>query len=271
MTTPEAAARTRRLSERVTVVLAPNPSPMTLDGTNTYIVGDGRHVIVIDPGPDDDAHFARVRAVAGNAEVAGVFLTHWHSDHSEGVRTFARLVDAPVGSWSPMTSGDPLEIPLHDGERAGAGGVHLTAIHTPGHASDHLSFWLEEERALFTGDHVLGRGTTVVAHPDGDMTAYLDSLRLVQRKEPARLYPGHGPVIEDPAAVLREYVEHRLMREAQVLDALPASVQQIVERLYADVDPRLHPVAAMSVRAHLTKLARDGSAVEAAGETWSRL
>lgn len=270
MTASEAAARTRRLSERVTVVLAPNPSPMTLEGTNTYVVGDGRHVIVIDPGPDDAAHFDRIRAAAGDAEIAGVFLTHWHSDHSEGVRAFARIVDAPVGSWSPMTAGDPLEIPLHDGERAGAGDVHLTAIHTPGHASDHLSFWLEEERALFTGDHVLGRGTTVVAHPDGDMTAYLDSLRLMQQRDPARLYPGHGPVIEDPAPVLREYVEHRLMREAQVLNALPATVEQIVASLYADVDPRLHAVAAMSVRAHLTKLARDGMAAEAPGEMWSR-
>lgn len=270
MTDHAAASRTRRLSERVQVVLASNPSPMTLEGTNTYIVGGGNQVIVIDPGPHDDAHFDRVLAAAGDAEIVGVFLTHWHADHSEGVRPFAERAGAPIGSWSPMTSGEPLEIPLHDGERAGDGEIHLTALHTPGHASDHLSFWLEEERALFTGDHILGRGTTVVAFPDGDMSAYMRSLQIVKERAAARLYPGHGPVIEDPAPVVAEYIEHRLMREQQVADALPGSVDEIVARIYHGVDPILHPVAAMSVRAHLAKLAADGAAREDVGDRWLR-
>ena len=268
MTESGAVARTRRLSERVRVVLAPNASPMTLEGTNTYVVGGEREVIVIDPGPDDPAHFDRVLAAAGPAEIVGVFLTHWHSDHSEGARSFAGRARAPIGSWSPMTSGEPLEIPLHDGERAGAGEIHLTAIHTPGHASDHMSFWLDDERALFTGDHILGRGTTVVAYPDGDMNAYMRSLRIVQDRAAARLYPGHGPVVDDPAAVVAEYIEHRLMRERQVIAALPGSVDEIVARIYHGVDPILHPVAAMSVRAHLAKLSADGLAAEDGADRW---
>lgn len=259
-----------RLSERVTLVLAPNPSPMTLDGTNTYVVGTERTVIVIDPGPHDDGHFERVRAAIGDAEVAGVFLTHWHGDHAGGVRAFATQVDAPIGSWSPLTETAPLEIPLRDGERAGAGDVFLAAIHTPGHASDHLCFWLEEERALFTGDHVLGRGTTVVAHPDGDMSSYLASLAKIRDLDAARLYPGHGPVIDDPATIVDGYIAHRLERERQVLDAMPGTPEQLVAVIYSDVDPVLHPVAAMSVRAHLAKLAREGRAREQGGDVWTR-
>lgn len=255
-----------RLSERVRVVLAPNPSPMTLEGTNTYIVGDNHSVIVIDPGPADAHHLGRVMAACGDANVVGIFLTHWHGDHSEGAEKLSQTLQSPLGSWSPL---GPEEIRLHDGERAGADGVFLTAVHTPGHASDHLCFWLEEERAMFTGDHVLGRGTSVVAYPDGDMGAYMSSLERLGGYDAAVYYPGHGPVVSDPPALREYYVAHRLEREQQVLDALPGTPTELVQKIYADVDPSLHRVAALSVRAHLAKLKQEGRAAGNEEETWS--
>jgi glyoxylase-like metal-dependent hydrolase (beta-lactamase superfamily II) len=161
---------------------------------------------------------------------------------------------------------------LADGQTIRADGATLRALHTPGHAADHLCFWLEEERALFTGDHVLGRGTSVIAWPDGDMTAYLSSLERARAASPSRLYPGHGPVVEEPKPVLDYYVEHRLERERQVLDALDAgcdTISAMVERIYADVDAALHPTAALSVRAHLHKLAQEGRA-DGQGGRWRR-
>jgi glyoxylase-like metal-dependent hydrolase (beta-lactamase superfamily II) len=255
-----------RLSDNVTRVLAPNPSPMTLEGTNTYVVGDSRNVIVIDPGPADAKHLGEVMRAVGDANVAGIFLTHWHGDHSEGAEKLSQTLDAPLGSYSPL---GPEEIRIHDGDRAGAGTIFLTAIHTPGHASDHMCFWLEEERALFTGDHVLGRGTTVVAHPDGDMGAYMSSLQRIQQLDAARFYPGHGPVVDNPGALLDYYIAHRIEREQQVVDAMPGTPEQLVETIYAGVDKALHPVAAMSVRAHLAKLEAEGRAVHDAADRWS--
>lgn len=257
-----------RLSERVRVVRANNPGPMTLDGTNTYLIGDDANVVVIDPGPDDPGHLANVKHAVAGANVVGIFLTHRHHDHAEASQAFADALDAPLGSWSPL---EPGEIPLLDGEQAGAHGVYLTAIHTPGHCSDHLCFWLDSERALFTGDHVLGRGTTVVAYPDGDMRNYLDSLDKIRVLHPARLYPGHGPVIEDPQPVLDYYVSHRIDRENQVIAAMPGTPEELVERIYTDVDPALHPVAAMSVRAHLAKLLAEGRATTDGDDRWSAM
>lgn len=215
-----------RLSELVRVVLAPNPSPMTLEGTNTYIVGDERRVLVIDPGPDADGHFGRVQNAIGGARVAGVFLTHWHPDHAEGADAFADLVDSAVASFrEPRTKRD---LPLFDGEPSGADGLFLTPVHTPGHASDHLCYWLAQESALFTGDHVLGRGTTVIPFPDGDMGDYMSSLERLKAFPATRYYPGHGPVVDEPDKVLAEYIEHRLMRERQVVEAMPGTPSQLV-------------------------------------------
>ena len=259
----------RWLSERVRLILAPNPSPMTLEGTNTYLIGGEDAVIVLDPGPNDEAHVASVAAAVAGANVIAVLLTHKHPDHSEAAERCARMFDTVVAGDAPA---GPNDVPVSDGQRFGGDGVFLTAVATPGHSSDHLCFLLEEERTVFTGDHILGRGTTVVAHPDGDMGAYLASLRRLQGLSVDRLYPGHGPVVEAPAAVIAEYIDHRLMRERQVLDGLadgPATPEELVARIYVDVDPVLHPVAALSVRAHLTKLMRDGLAVED-GERWRR-
>ncbi len=157
--------------------------------------------------------------------------------------------------------------------RVGGDGIFLTAVATPGHSSDHLCFLLEEEKTLFTGDHILGRGTTVVAFPDGDMGEYMASLDRVRELGAERFYPGHGPVVENPSDVVAEYIEHRRMRERQVIDALteePSTPGELVARIYADVDPVLHPVAEMSVRAHLAELAKRRRAVQD-GDRWRRI
>ena len=259
-----------RLSERIRLVLAPNPGMMTLEGTNTYIIGDDQNVIVIDPGPKSDSHLQAIADDVKQANVVGIFLTHWHGDHAEGAEAASFALDAPIGSWSPLGADDSAGIPLHDGERAGANGVVLTAIHTPGHASDHLCFWLEEERALFTGDLILGRGTSVVAYPDGNMVQYLDSLKRVRDVPAKTIYPGHGPTLIDPPAIVQQYLDHRMERERQIIDALPATPAEIVAKIYADVDPQLHPIAMMSVRAHLEKLSHERMASATGGERWIR-
>jgi len=242
---------TERLSPLVRRVLAPNPSPWTLEGTNTYLVGRARPV-VIDPGPDDPAHLDAVLEEAGGA--SGILLTHRHPDHAEGAAAFAARADAPI---------------LDEDETAVDGG-RLRRIPTPGHSSDHVAFLLAEEHALFSGDHVLGRGTTVVAHPDGDMRAYLESLERVQELAPSRIYPGHGPVIEDPEPVLAFYRRHRGEREAKVIAALGVqarSLDEILARAYDDVAPEVEPAARLSLQAHLAKLVDDGLA-HAEGDAW---
>jgi glyoxylase-like metal-dependent hydrolase (beta-lactamase superfamily II) len=161
---------------------------------------------------------------------------------------------------------------IADGQRISADGANLTAMYTPGHAHDHLSFVIEEEHAMFTGDHVLGRGTTVIAYPDGDLAAYMKSLDRARAAHPNRLYPGHGPVVENPDPVLAYYREHRLEREQQVLDAIDAgdaTVPEMVKRIYADYDVALHAAAALSVLAHLHKLQDDGVLKEEGG-AWRR-
>jgi glyoxylase-like metal-dependent hydrolase (beta-lactamase superfamily II) len=247
------------LDDVTSVVLAPNPGPMTLEGTNTYLLGapDSGAVIVVDPGPDDPRHRTSVEAALADrdAEVAAVVLTHHHVDHAEAAGWAANW-GAPLRAFTPsLVPGEAT--PLRDGESVAGGGVSVEALHTPGHASDHLCLRVRQTGVVLTGDHVLGRGTSVVAWPDGDMGAYLASLERLARMPATALYPGHGPVLPDPARVLGEYIAHRHERERQVLDALAAGAATpaaIVRRVYADVDPVLHPPAERSVRAHLAKL-----------------
>lgn len=250
------------LDDCTAVVLAPNPSPMTLDGTNTYLLGapgDGE-VIVVDPGPDLPAHRAALDAALldRGAAVAAVVFTHHHADHAEAVG-WAADWGAPAFAFAPhLISGDVA--PLPDGGTVRRGGVTLEALHTPGHASDHLCLRVAETGAVLTGDHVLGRGTTVVAWPDGDMTAYMSSLERLAAVDATVLYPGHGPALADPATAIREYIDHRHERERQVVEALRAgntTPAAIVARVYADVPAVLHPAAERSVRAHLDKLVDD--------------
>jgi glyoxylase-like metal-dependent hydrolase (beta-lactamase superfamily II) len=251
-------------SARVVRVLAPNPSPMTLEGTNTFVVAEpgAAGVVVIDPGPADDGHAARVLAACVGRRVELVLLTHGHPDHAEGAAALAAAAGAPLAAVDPALAGSGAP-DLAAGVTVEAGGVRLACVPTPGHSGDHVAFVLAAERAAFSGDHVLGRGSTVVAWPDGDMRAYLASLEALRGHRPAlaRLYPGHGPLVDDAPAKLAEYVAHRLEREREVLAALAAGDRtpaQVVARVYVAVPAALHPAAERSVRAHLDKLVAEG-------------
>ncbi len=259
-----------RLAPDLLRVLAPNPSPMTLDGTNTYVLGAAGtgEVVIVDPGPDDPAHRQRVDdAVAGSdAEVRAIALTHHHPDHAEAAAGWAADLGCPV--LAP-TAHLAVDVPvIVDGDRVALRDVEVTVIATPGHTRDHVAFRLGSG-AVLTGDHVLGRGTSVVAHPDGDLQAYLDSLQRLYDLGPAALHPGHGPSLtEDPGAVLRYYAEHRRYRELQLRHALrdgPAGLEELVARLYADVDRRVWPAAAASLSALLALLRAQGEVHRDAG------
>jgi glyoxylase-like metal-dependent hydrolase (beta-lactamase superfamily II) len=251
--------------QRAFCVLAPNPGPMTLDGTNTWILREpGADVaLVVDPGPADEGHLARVRSAveATGARVHGVLLTHGHLDHSEGAVRFAELCGPGVG----VRALDPAyrlgSEGVGEGDVVTAGDLVVRVIGTPGHTSDSLSFLVPADASLLTGDTVLGRGTTVVAHPDGVLAAYLDSLErlrdLAEAGAVASILPGHGPVLPDAVSVLRQYQAHRQERLEQVRSALAAGAttpREIVEQVYADVDPVLWAAAELSVRAQLDYL-----------------
>jgi glyoxylase-like metal-dependent hydrolase (beta-lactamase superfamily II) len=255
--------------DRATCVLAPNADIMTLDGTNTWVLRepDGRRSVVVDPGPEITEHLDRVVDVAG--DVAAVLLTHGHLDHSEAARSFAERVGCGVRALDPRhrlgSEG------LHDGDVVDVDGLEVHVVGTPGHTSDSLSFVLPQERAVLTGDTVLGRGTTVVAHPDGRLGAYLGSLQrlhaLAEAQEVTSVWPGHGPVIGDALGALDFYLAHRRERLDQVRAALeqvadePADTlaRRVVETVYVDVDPVLWGAAELSVRAQIDYL-RDTSA-----------
>lgn len=251
------------LSPLVRRIVAPNPGMMTGAGTNTYLVGIDE-VAVIDPGPDDPGHIEAIVGASMRERIRWVLVTHHHHDHSAGVRRLVAETGAEVVAFGPPKG---VEVDWTPDRRARDGEViegtewGLEVLHTPGHASDHLCFFLEEERVLFTGDTVLSGTTTVIPHPDGDMAAYLQSLERLRKRRLSRLCPGHGDVLDDPTAVLTEYIEHRLAREGQILEALregPAKIDEIVARVYAEVPEVLHPLAARSVHAHLVKLKADG-------------
>ena len=240
---------------RVVRVLAPNPSVYTLDGTNTWVVGS-EPSIVVDPGPAIDAHLDEVARVAGR--VATVLVTHDHEDHAEGAVAFGALVGSPVHAWRL----DGAER-LRDGQRFAAGGTELQAMHTPGHSADHVVFVDPRSGALFSGDAVLGRGTSFIDVPDGDLARYLTSLRRMLERRPRTIYPGHGPVVFDAEAKLREYLEHRAEREAQILEGLAdgaRTVDALVDRIYAEHPADVRELAARSVMAHLAKLETEGRA-----------
>lgn len=251
------------VTRRASLVLAPNASPMTLDGTNTWVLAEpgARRAVVVDPGPLDERHLAAIIARAGElgAQVAAILLTHGHPDHSESVQRFARMTGAPVHASDPaLCIGSER---LRDGGVLEVDGLEIRVVNTPGHTGDSLSFVLPADRAVLSGDTVLGRGTTVVMYPEGNLRHYLGSLgtlrRLVDEVPIERVLPGHGPVRDDPGAVVDFYLAHRAARLAQVEDAVAAgdrTAAQIVRRVYADVDPALWPAAEMSVQAQLDYL-----------------
>jgi glyoxylase-like metal-dependent hydrolase (beta-lactamase superfamily II) len=250
-------------------VLAPNPGPMTLDGTNTWVLGapGAGRVVVVDPGPDDERHLRAVLAVAKGrgATVSQIILTHGHLDHSAGAERLREFTGAPVRALDPgRTRGGQA---LAGGEVLESGGLRLEVVATSGHTADSLCIVLPDERAVLTGDTVLGRGTSVVAHPDGRLGAYLTSLerleRLVTERGLLRVLPGHGPVLAvpdaPPADVVRFYRRHRAERLDQVRAALAAgarTAQDVVRVVYAQVPPQLRPAAELSVRAQLEYLGR---------------
>jgi glyoxylase-like metal-dependent hydrolase (beta-lactamase superfamily II) len=254
------------LSPMVRRIVADNPGYMTGPGTNTYLVGIDE-IAVIDPGPADEAHLDAIAGCGGD-RIRWILLTHTHEDHSPGAAGLKKRTGAEVLGFDPGQGRGKVRLDgtLADKAIIEATEFHLTVLHTPGHASNHLCYLLNEERTLFTGDHIMQGSTVVISPPDGDMASYLASLERLKTIRPRlrAIAPGHGHVIDDPLAAVDNLIAHRLEREAQVLDLLRSrgstTIPELVEEIYADVVPELHPVAQRTVWAHLRKLADEGAA-----------
>ena len=239
-------------------LLAPNPGPFTGPGTNTYLLTSGDEALLIDPGPLDRTHEEAILTALTDFRPRGILVTHTHEDHAPLANPLAADLGVPAYGFAPGPDFKP-DLELADEDRVRFGNEEIQAVHTPGHSNDHLCYLAGD--SLFTGDHIMGGSSVVVE----DMSAYLASLRRLQQLRLGRLYPGHGLVMHDPAGIVAGYIEHRLDREQQVLSAVATgarTVMEIVQAVYTDVDPALHPLAAMSVRAHLVKLADDGVLVD---------
>jgi glyoxylase-like metal-dependent hydrolase (beta-lactamase superfamily II) len=244
------------------LVLAPNPSPLTGRGTNTYVLGHDDAVAIIDPGPDGGGHLERVEAaLAARGRAAVILLTHHHVDHSAGARALADRLHAPLAGI-PHRRMPPLDRQLADGDTLTLGNDALTVVATPGHCRDHACFQWRSTGAVFAGDLVAGEGFIVIDPPDGNMTQYLASLHRVANLQPTVVLPGHGPEIAAPADYLRSYIAHRLEREQKVLDALSSTAWRRAPRIllsaYSDTPKLMYPIAARSLRAHLDKLVSEG-------------
>ncbi len=258
MSHPQTGA-VRAVAAGVGVLLADNPGPMTLDGTNSYLLSgpDGPGLIVVDPGPDDEAHLT---TLAGDGPVELILITHRHADHTAGAARFAELTGAPVRAADPAHCRGAL--PLVDGELIEVSGRRVRVLATPGHTADSVSFHLLESGgagAVLTGDTILGRGTTVIAHPDGDLGSYLASLDSLAALGPALVLPAHGPELPDLAAVCAAYAEHRQQRLDSIRAALlvlgrGATVGQVTDLVYTDIEPDVRGAAELSVAAQLRYL-----------------
>lgn len=278
--------QTDAVSPLIQRVIANNPGPFTFTGTGTYIVGraePGATVAVIDPGPLDESHLAALLAAVEGRSVSHVLVTHTHRDHAPLARPFADIVGAPVLAAPPARTTHVAasldeeddetfspDIVLTGGERLRGDGWTIEALPTPGHASNHMAFFLLEENALFSGDHIMGWSTTIVAPPDGDMTAYMASLDAVKARDFSTIWPTHGAPITEPGPFLEAYKAHRLAREAQVLARMAAGdrrISDMVPVLYAAVDARLWPAASLSVWSHLIALEQAGIVQATPGST----
>ena len=267
-----------QLEPLVRRVLAPNGSPFTWTGTQTYLIGTDAGadagLAVIDPGPDDPAHLDALLAAIGAAPVLAICCTHTHRDHSDAAAPLAQRTGAPIIGCAPLAleSSEPrADAPfdrdyradrvLADGDRIDGPGWALVALATPGHTSNHLCFALEGTGAVFTGDHVMGWSTTVVAPPDGDMADYMASLERLHDRDDRIYYPAHGPAVDRPRQLVRGMIGHRRQRERQVLRLIgerPQAVSDLVPVMYKGINPMLWPAAGQSVRAHLIDLERRG-------------
>jgi glyoxylase-like metal-dependent hydrolase (beta-lactamase superfamily II) len=270
------------LSPRVRRVLAANPSPFTHTGTQTYIVGTG-NVAVIDPGPADPAHIAGILTATAGERIVAIMCTHTHRDHSLAAAPLKARTGAEIVGCAPLVLDDDgprtdaafdrTYVPdrvFIDGERLCGPDWTLQAVATPGHTSNHLCLALTEERALFTGDHVMGWSTTVVSPPDGDMAAYMRSLALLQARDDVVYYPAHGEPVTNPQQFVRGLAGHRKQRERQILGLLGdgvGAIDAMVPQMYKGVDVRLYPAAGRSVLAHLIDL-RDRGLVTEQGGDW---
>lgn len=272
-----------QLEPLVTRVLAPNPSPYTFAGTQTHLVGT-TDLAVIDPGPDDSTHLKALLAAIAGRPVSAIVITHTHRDHSPLSRALQAATGAPIVGCAPLALDDlgpradaafdrdyaPDRI-LADGEQVTGAGWTLTAIATPGHTSNHLAFALEETKALFSGDHVMGWSTTVISPPDGDMADYLASLAKLMLRDDRVYYPAHGEAIDRPQRFVRSLIGHRKQREGQILRLLARGVGELpamVDTMYVGIDPRLKPAAERSVLAHLIDLERRGRVAQK-GDAWN--
>lgn len=277
---------TERLEPLVRRVLADNPSPYTYTGTQTYLVGNGSDVAVIDPGPDDASHIDTILAAAGDARISHILCTHTHRDHSPAAAPLKARTGAPIIGCAPLAiddsgpradaSFDTDYLPdrvMVDGEHVSGDGWTLEAVATPGHTSNHLCFALLESGALFTGDHVMKWSTSVVSPPDGDMAAYMDSLQKLHDRDDRIYYPAHGPAAQKPRQLVRGMIGHRRQRERQILrllDGSERSIPEFVAAMYKGLDPRLEGAAGRSVLAHLVDLENRG-VVRRDGEQWQQL
>jgi glyoxylase-like metal-dependent hydrolase (beta-lactamase superfamily II) len=263
-----------RLSGRIARVIAPNPGPFTYTGTGTYLVSDGGDAVVIDPGPDDADHLKRVVAAAGGT-IGQILITHTHRDHSAGAASLKAMTGAEILAFAPHPTSPGDAAPaldegadhgfradrhIDDGETLRVGGASITAVHTPGHIANHLCFCLEEESVLFTGDHIMGWATTVVAPPDGDMDDYMESLDLLLRRDDVRYLPTHGAPIEAPLPFVEAVKAHRHARDSAIIEAVSdgSTIMAIVDAVYEGLNPALKVAAGLNVRAHLESAARRG-------------
>ncbi len=269
-----------RLSPMIRRVIAQNPSPFTFHGTGTYIIGEGR-VAVVDPGPDMPEHVDALRAALGDEEISHILVTHCHLDHSPACRALREFTDAPTYAFGPHGAGragadaggpevqveegaDVAFRPDHEvrhGQVLEGDGWSVECVYTPGHTSNHMCYALREERTLFTGDHVMAWSTSVISPPDGDMSAYMDSLALLLERDDVRYWPTHGPAVEDPKPFVRAYMEHRRERERQIISCIDEGVHRIrdmVPRMYSEYPEFMYPAAARSVYAAVVYLVDQG-------------
>ena len=273
-----------QLEPLVARVLAPNASPFTFTGTQTYLVGTAEGLAVIDPGPAEPAHLDALTRAIGESPVVAIMCTHTHRDHSPAAAPLAQMTGAPIIGCAALhihSDAPRVDAPfdqdyapdraLADGEQISGPGFTLTAVATPGHTSNHLCYALEESGALFTGDHVMGWSTSVVVPPDGDMADYMASLDKLYAREDRIYYPAHGPAVEKPIQLVRGMAGHRRSRERQIVKLLTEearSIAALVPVMYKGVSEKLWPAAGQSVHAHLIDLERRGLATRS-GDIWS--